>query len=233
MRRTASFLLFLVLLCIPMASFAAKELTKKEKERIKNSVVVKIKQAAIREKADTASKTVETITQFTPVEVISRDEKWVKVKTYAGRTGFMQTNSLSPNPFISLDAAYANMRSGPGGSDPVLWRIEKRHWPFLVLDKKSSRVKVRDYEGDEGWIHENLLSPKNYVIVKLKYINLREGPGLDDKQNPLFPKRFTAERGVVFEVLEEKDGWVLVRHADGDKGWCSGKIVWGSFPEFL
>ena len=33
--------------------------------------------------------------------------------------------------------------------------------------------------------------------------------------------------GSGFEVHGEKDGWLLLQDDIGDKGWCSGKLLWG------
>ncbi len=86
-------------------------------------------------------------------------------------------------------------------------------------------MQVKDYEGDTGWAHETYLSTKSCVVAKEKTINLREGPGTQ------YPKRFVADKGAVFQVMEEKGGWLHLKYADGDEGWCSAKIVWGWLGE--
>ena len=39
-----------------------------------------------------------------------------------------------------------------------------------------------------------------------EWINLRDKPGLDKSGKALGAKRFSAQKGTIFQVLEEKDG---------------------------
>lgn len=221
-------------LCVPflclMFSLASWDGQAKSALDTEKSVVVKESRANLRDAGGTHGKILDTLTEFTPVQKMGQEGEYVKVKTTSGKVGYVHGSLLARSNFLSVKGSYANMRSGPNRNDPVLWKI-KRNWPLQALEKSGSRVKVRDYEGSEGWVHESLLSTEPYVVVKLKWINLREGPGLDANGKPKYAKRFTAEQGVVFKVLEEREGWLRVRHADGDEGWCSGNIVWGYFPE--
>ena len=38
-------------------------------------------------------------------------------------------------------------------------------WPVEILDENSSGAKVRDYDGDTGWIQANLLRIKRSVVM--------------------------------------------------------------------
>ncbi len=186
----------------------------------KNIHVVKSESLKMRKAPSKDAKVILSLSKFYPAEVMETKSGWSKVKTRKNTVGWVQSKYLARGPYLSVSGKLANVRSGPKSRDRVLFTLEN-HYPVKVLEKKESRVKIVDYEGDEGWIHQSLLTDTPYVIVMLKSINLREGPGTQHE------KRFTAERGVVFKVLEEKDGWIHVKHADGDEGWCSAKIVWG------
>jgi SH3-like domain-containing protein len=37
---------------------------------------------------------------------------------------------------------------------------------------------------------------------------------------------FDADKGTPFKVLEKKDRWIKVQHADGDTGWIFSSLVW-------
>lgn len=213
--------LFLLSLALPASSAAEESSAGPPKAKM---VVVKATKTIVRDKASSKGKSLLSLAMLTPVEVIDRGESWTRIKTPGGIRGYVPSSSLAKSAYVSVDGQKANARSGPEPQDPVLFSL-KNHYPLRVIGRKAKRVKVRDFEGDEGWIHENLLSTKRYVVVRLGLINLREGP------NTEHPKRFKAERGVVFEVLEERQGWLLVKHSDGDEGWCSAKIVWGWLEE--
>jgi len=120
---------------------------------------------------------------------------------------------------LSVKADIANIRSGPDTNDAVIWQVEKYH-PLKVVQKQGSWYLFEDFEGDRGWIHNSLLADVNTVIVKNDTCNVRSGPGTDSDI------RFTVDKGVPFKVLEEKEDWLHVVHADGDQGWIHRSLVW-------
>jgi len=121
---------------------------------------------------------------------------------------------------MSVTAAKANIRSGPGTEKyTVLWEVE-RYYPVEVLRRQDGWVFFRDFEGDEGWIHEQLLGKEKTVITRTDMVNMRSGPGT---QNAIV---FKAEKGVPFRVLEQKGDWIHIESSDGDKGWIHKNLVW-------
>lgn len=112
-----------------------------------------------------------------------------------------------------------NIRSGPGTNHDTLWQIEKYH-PVLIVEKKGEWYRFKDFEGDQGWIHAALLDQTPTVIVRVSRCNVRSGPGTDHDI------AFTVDRGIPFKVLQKKDRWLEIQHADGDKGWVLETLVW-------
>ena len=221
MRKTAahmvSAILVLALAAGPVAALAKDE-TKPAKPRAFG--VVKEKRASLRAKANKRSSAITTLTRLSPLEILAKSGSYTKVKTPKGTVGYVYSRYLVPSPYLSVTADKTNVRSGPGTQHPVLFYVMKGY-PLRALRKQGRYIQVEDYEGDKGWVHQNLLSTKRWVIVKLDQINLREGPATT------YPLRFQAPKGAPFEVLAEKDGWLHVRYVDGDEAWCSANIVWG------
>lgn len=127
---------------------------------------------------------------------------------------------------LSVNANNVNLRSGPDTSSSVKWEYGKG-FPLKVLAKEGEWVKVADFEKDTGWIHKSLLDDKTFVIVNKnrnskKIINIRSGPSTN---NTIVGKAYY---GVVFENLEEKSGWVRVRHDSGLEGWIKASLLWGN-----
>lgn len=120
---------------------------------------------------------------------------------------------------LSVSVTTANIRNGPGTNFEKIWQAEK-YYPVIVIERNGGWVRFKDYEGDEGWIHESLLSPEKTVIVNKPKVNIRSGPGTE---NPIL---FQAEKGVPFRVIETKGNWLHVAHADGDTGWILDRLVW-------
>jgi len=121
---------------------------------------------------------------------------------------------------LSVAVDRANVRSGPGTDQEILWSVGK-YYPIDIIKTSGSWYQVRDFERDMGWIHESLLTNIPSVIIKGDIINVREGPGTE------FKVLFQAEKGVSFKLLESKGKWLKVQHADGDVGWIHNSLAWG------
>lgn len=136
---------------------------------------------------------------------------------------FISTYSLAE--MLSVNADTVNLRSGPGTNFKVMWEYGQG-FPLQVIKKRGDWVEVSDFENDKGWIYKPLLSSKGHMIVKIfknknKKINIRSGPGTNYR---IVGKAFY---GVVFETLEQRNGWAKVKHETGLVGWIKRTLLWG------
>ncbi len=113
----------------------------------------------------------------------------------------------------------ANIRAKPDQQSDTLWQVEK-YYPLLILEKKESWYRFKDFEGDVGWIHNSLVDDTPTVIVKVDRANIRADAGTQ------YDLVFDAQKGTPFKVLEKKGRWLKVQHADGDVGWIFNSLVW-------
>ena len=113
----------------------------------------------------------------------------------------------------------ANIRSGAGNNFDVLWKSEK-YYPFSVIKKAGDWYQVKDFQGDEGWVHQSLVGNTPSVITTKDKNTLRSEPKPDAKV------LFSVGPGIPFKVLKRNNKWILVEHADGDKGWIHESTVW-------
>ncbi len=120
---------------------------------------------------------------------------------------------------LAVSSNTANIRSGPGTNHDILWKVEK-FYPVLILKKTNVWYYFRDFEEDEGWIHESLVNKTATVITKSDTANIRSGPGTKNKI------LFSVDRGIPFKILKKKGKWIRIQHADGDKGWIHKSLVW-------
>ncbi len=120
---------------------------------------------------------------------------------------------------LSVTVSIANMRSGPGTKNDVLWQVEKFH-PFEIVKKEGDWYKVKDFENDEAWIHKSLLGNVKGVITIKEKCNVRSG---STKKSQIV---FTVEKGVPFKVIAKKGDWVKIEHAEGDVGWIYKPLLW-------
>jgi SH3-like domain-containing protein len=121
---------------------------------------------------------------------------------------------------VSVNRPVVNMRSGPGEKSKVIWKLE-RGYPLQVIGKRSNWYRVRDFEGDVGWVYGPLTSRQPHVVVKKSGVNVRSGPGVG------YQVLAKADRGVVFRTMKNIKGWVQVRHQTGVNGWVARHLVWG------
>ena len=120
---------------------------------------------------------------------------------------------------LAVSAPVANIRSGPGTGHNVLWKVEK-YFPIFVIQKSGEWYRFEDFEGDKGWVHRSLVGKIPAVVTKKDTSNIRSGPGTNHSV------LFSVEKGIPFKVLERKDKWIHIEHADGDKGWIHRSLVW-------
>jgi SH3-like domain-containing protein len=100
--------------------------------------------------------------------------------------------------------------------------IASRYYPFEVLVKLDQWTKVRDANGEVAWVENKALGDRHTVIVSVPLADVRAGPGA---QSPLV---FEAYKQVLLEVVEAPaEGWVKVRHRDGQQGFIRTAHVWG------
>lgn len=120
---------------------------------------------------------------------------------------------------MAVSAADANIRSGPGPNQDVLWKVEK-YYPIEVIETSGVWLRFKDYEGDTGWIHKSLVDKTPTVVTKQNGCQLRAGPGSEQ------PVLIKVDKGIPFKVLKRDGRWIHVEHADGDKGWLHDSLVW-------
>ena len=126
---------------------------------------------------------------------------------------------------VSVNGENVNLRSGPGTSYQVKWEYGKG-FPLQIVERKGEWVRVSDFEKDTGWIHGSLLSDTRFVIINVhknskKQVNIRSGPSTGEN---IVGKAYY---GVVFERIDQKNGWSKVRHENGLVGWIKDTLLWG------
>lgn len=103
----------------------------------------------------------------------------------------------------------------------ILFEADK-NFPVATLEKKGEWLKIRDFEGEIGYVREADLTSQIKGVVVIRGANVRSGPGAS------YEVSFTAPYGVAFEVVEKAGAWLKVRHERGATGWIYDKLVWGN-----
>ena len=65
----------------------------------------------------------------------------------------------------SLKRDEVNVRAGPGTRYPILWIFQRSGWPVKVLAKYDNWYKIRDLEGEEGWVYIGMISGQETAVI--------------------------------------------------------------------
>ena len=131
-------------------------------------------------------------------------------------------HALASMEFFSIADSAAIMYDAPSLKAGKVF-VASRYLPVEVIVKVEGWVKVRDSGGGLAWVEEKALSSMRYVIVTATQAGAYQST---DTGSTLI---FEALQNVVMEWLEPAmNGWVKVRHRDGQTGYVRTHQVWGS-----
>ena len=134
----------------------------------------------------------------------------------------IQGHAIAALEFFSIADSAVIMYDAPSLKAGKVF-VASRHLPVEAIVKVEGWVKVRDSGGGLAWVEEKALSDKRYVIVTAPQAEAYQAA---DVSSPLL---FEAQKNVVMEWLEPAvNGWIKVRHRDGQSGYVRTHQVWGS-----
>lgn len=125
--------------------------------------------------------------------------------------------------FVSLAVDRVNVRFGPGKQYPINWVFARKGMPVEIIEEFDTWRKIRDYEGEEGWIHSSLLSSKRMVMITGDVRDLRRTPG------PEARVVLRAEPGVIGQLFDCEENWCRIE-IEGRRGWLQRSEFWGTRP---
>ena len=121
---------------------------------------------------------------------------------------------------VSIDRPVVHLREGAGTQHDAVWKLS-RGYPLQVEARRQGWLKVRDFEGDEGWVLGRLTARKPHLVVKVEVANIRSAPGTRARRIG------QARYGEVLRTLDHRPGWVRVKKAGGTSGWIARRLLWG------
>ncbi len=122
--------------------------------------------------------------------------------------------------YVSVGDAPAVLYDAPSAKANRIF-ILSPHYPLESVVALANWVKVRDNNGRLLWVEKDKLGSAHYVMVSAPLADVRQQAS---EQAPL---AFQAKTGVLLEVTGSRDGWIAVRHADGQSGFVKAGQVWG------
>ena len=123
--------------------------------------------------------------------------------------------------FVSLKSSKVYARTGPGKQYPVRYQYNRKSLPVEITLEYEGWRKIRDYHGDEAWVHKTLLSGKRTAIIEVD-TTFQKRPSEESKTTARLQK------GAIVAVEECDKTWCQVR-AGGYEGWLPQRKLWGVY----
>ena len=107
------------------------------------------------------------------------------------------------------------------------------HRSFLEFCEYFGR-KIKDHEGQEGWVHHALLSGERTALVQGEdivpiYKSVKNSEPLSEKDMVAYLKPF-----VLLSVEECENQWCYVKTLEKNtqfSGWIERKMIWGVYED--
>lgn len=128
--------------------------------------------------------------------------------------------------FVSLKAEKVNVRRGPSSDHAVAWVFKRKSLPVEIVAEFENWRRIRDSDGEEGWILQNMLSGRRTALVA-PWRREQTIPLFAEIGSPAMTARMTA--GVLGDVRSCTGEWCLIS-AGGYEGWVEQAMLWGVYP---
>nr|TFG55371.1 MAG: hypothetical protein E4H34_00655 [Hyphomicrobiales bacterium] len=127
--------------------------------------------------------------------------------------------------FVSLRSDLVNMREGPSTEHGIKWVYHRQGLPVQVLAEYDVWRRVRDMDGEVGWIHVSLLSnDRGALVTGTGYAEVRADEGAEA---PIIAE---VEPGVVGRI--ESCGPASCRlDFSTMEGWVARTRIWGVYAD--
>ena len=137
--------------------------------------------------------------------------------------------------FVSLKSDRVNVRKGPGTNYPIAWVFEKAGLPVEIVREYGIWRQVRDSDGAQGWVLQNLLSGRRTALVapweratkkttKAKPTAVRADASADSEVVAY------AEAGTLAGLIACNKSWCQVSISDR-RGYIAQNRLWGVYKD--
>ena len=136
--------------------------------------------------------------------------------------GFRDTDLPLPR-FVSVKSDKVYVRAGPAMRYPIKWIYKHDGMPVEIVQEFDSLRKVRDVDGEEGWVHQSLLSGDRTALIRAAdLVPLRE------KSDAASRMVARLEPNVVAHLEKCGKDWCRLS-AGGFRGWVQRNMLWGIY----
>jgi SH3-like domain-containing protein len=134
--------------------------------------------------------------------------------------------------FVTTRSHPINVRVGPGTRYDIAWNYTVSGVPVEIIQEFDTWRKIRDVEGDEGWVHQSLLSGNRAGYATPLVANGEVSMLADRSETAAVRARLAA--GVRVSISECDGAWCNVTAGQpGERqsfaGWVRQEELWGVY----
>ena len=131
--------------------------------------------------------------------------------------------------FVSLKSDRVNVRGGPSTDHKVKWVFRRAGLPVEIIQEFENWRRIRDSEGEEGWVYHSLLSGRRTALVSpwqkpSSLIKIRTKPENGASLS------MQAQAGVQVDIEQCRKDWCEVS-VKKHSGWLKANLLWGVYPQ--
>jgi len=125
--------------------------------------------------------------------------------------------------FASLKSNEVNLRVGPSKKYPIILKYTVKNMPVEIIEENDVWRKIRDFEGNEGWIKKGLLKGNRFAIINQAY---DESPQI--YSNPKGRVIGKIGKNNVVKINSCLSHWCKIEYTEYS-GWINKANLWGVY----
>ena len=145
----------------------------------------------------------------------------------SGKTASVVQSGLAIPRFVSLKAEKVNVRRGPSSDHPVAWVFQRKGLPVEIVAEFENWRRIRDSDGEEGWILQSMLAGKRTAVVAPW--RGTQMTTLHSAANAQSPVAANLAAGAMSDVASCDGKWCEI-NAGGYDGYVEQDMLWGVYP---
>jgi SH3-like domain-containing protein len=139
-------------------------------------------------------------------------------------------NSVSH--FASIKSAEVNVRRGPNTRYPIEWVFKKKGEPVEVIAQFEHWYRIKDFNGEEGWIKTAMITKKRRAVIAINSQNKKIKDTLyapiyvePNNNSPIIAKIEHSKR---VDLSKCNKQWCEIKLANLS-GWVEKQNLWGVY----
>ncbi len=144
--------------------------------------------------------------------------------SFAQEPSILNPSGLAVPRFVSLKSDYVNARVGPGKRYPIRWAYTRKNLPVEIIEEFAHWRKIRDADGDGGWVHKSLLSGTRTAMITEQSQSLYVRP---DATSAITLRAGVTVIGTIHSCIPDWCELTIKEHT----GWIRKADMWGATRE--